>query len=108
MNEARIVIRVVGVEDLSIAVTMLAAAGARRIGRSRSFAVEGPAITALQAYGISYLAGEDGIIVEPREIPDLWTVGDEEIDEPVWMDEHQADAWWGESFKNPVPKDPGH
>ena len=104
MSETRIVIHVVGVEDLSIATTMLAAAGARRIGRSRSFAVDGPSITAMQAYGVSYLASEDGINVEPREIPASWTVGDEEIDEPAWMDEHQAEAWWTESFKNPVSK----
>jgi hypothetical protein len=103
LSTDRIVIRIIGVEDLSIAVTMLAAAGARRIGRSRSFAVEGPRLTAMQAYGISYLAREEGVSVEPREIPNSWTVEDGDVDEPEWMNEHQAEAWWTRSMKQGTP-----
>ncbi|WP_433516501.1 hypothetical protein ACQP2T_13570 [Nonomuraea sp. CA-143628] len=101
MSESRIVIRIVGVESLEIAVSLLAAAGAQRIGRSRSFAVEGPTLTATQAEAIYRLGDEEGVTVHPPTVPSAWTVTDE-YREIAEMEFGEADRWWGASFKNPA------
>lgn len=102
MSDVRIVIKVTGVESLSPVVSLLAAAGAKRIGRSRSFAVDGMTVTPTQAGAISGLAAEEGVQVVPPEIPQWWTIGDGPCEEIPDMDEQDAEAWWLASYDNPA------
>ncbi|MEV7013315.1 hypothetical protein [Streptosporangium sp. NPDC051022] len=103
MSDTRIVIHIVGVESLEIAVSLLAAADARRIGRSRQFAVDGPTITTTQAEAIHRLADEEGVSVTPGDIPEWWRITAEYQEIPE-MSFNEADAWWSASYKNPAAK----
>ncbi|MGP3917670.1 hypothetical protein [Nonomuraea sp. 10N515B] len=99
MEQRRIVIHFGGVEWFEGAVSLLAAAQARPIGRSRTFAVEGPTITATQADAIHRLAEEDGVAVPSPPVPDGWTIIGEYQEIPE-MDFGEAEAWWKASYDN--------
>lgn len=100
--ETRVVIIVGGLESLSPVVSLLAAAGARRVGRySRKFAVDGPVITALQDGALAQLASEDGVSVSPASVPEEWTITGEYQEIPE-LSEQEADQWWVARYKDPL------
>ena len=101
-TDARIVITVGAQESLAPVVSLLAAAGARRIGRQpRKFAVDGPTITATQDGAIAQLASEECVWVSPAAVPEDWTVTGEYQEIPE-LSEQEADRWWGHRYEDPA------